>query len=68
MGFKDRVNRIIEIVKEKEEITIEELAYILNVSPTTARHLLKTASLIDTDVVYERGKARLLKHPITQGG
>jgi len=61
MGFKDIVQRVERLVREKEEMTVEELAYIMDVSPTQARYYLKATSAVNSDIIFHKGRAWVLK-------
>lgn len=52
------VIRTMEIVRQRRVVSVEMLAYLLDVSPTTARSLLRAASELDIEIMYDGGVAR----------
>jgi hypothetical protein len=55
-SFREMVERVIELVKKRGELSVEKLAYLMNISPTYARYLMRGAAETDPDVVYDGRK------------
>ena len=56
--FRQLVDKAIELIKKHREISVEKLAYLLNVSPSQARYLMRAAADIDEGITYDGRKAR----------
>jgi orotate phosphoribosyltransferase-like protein len=56
--FKQHVDKAIELIKKHKEISVEKLAYLLNVSPSQARYLMRAAADVDDSITYDGRKAR----------
>ena len=65
-GFRDRVDLVRKIVRDEGEVSITKLAYMMNVTPQSASHLLKAASEIDREIVYYGGVARYVPSDIKE--
>jgi orotate phosphoribosyltransferase-like protein len=56
--FRQLVDKAVELIKKHREISVEKLAYLLNVSPSQARYLMRAAADIDGSITYDGRKAR----------
>jgi orotate phosphoribosyltransferase-like protein len=56
--FRQLVDKAIELIKKHREISVEKLAYLLNVSPSQARYLMRAAADVEPGITYDGRKAR----------
>lgn len=66
-GFKARADKLISLVKSRQQISFAELPYLCNVSPNYLRALLTTACAVGEIVVDEiPGRPYSGKYAFTQ--
>jgi len=53
-----RMNQIIQIVREKKEISVYELSALLGLSPSTIFQYVKVMPYLFDDIEYSRGVLR----------
>lgn len=66
LKLKDRQKRIVNIVSETKELSISEIADILNEDISTATLNRDLAKLVKADVLVKSGKARAIRYNISK--